>query len=115
MNESYWRRFADRRLTRRRALTTSGGAAAAALFLAACGGGSDAPREKASGLLATPVDTTKEAKRGGVWLGSHNADIQTFDPHFQSVPNQALTTIAYSRLFRPKPGIMEPGIRRIAC
>jgi peptide/nickel transport system substrate-binding protein len=88
------------------------------LLLAACGGddGEDPPDSTggatgvASGVLSQPTDTTKDAKRGGIWLGSHNADIQTFDPHFQSVPNQALTQFTYSRLFAAKPGHLEPAI-----
>ena len=109
---SYWSSALQRRLSRRQAIAATSIGAAGALFLAACGGGDDDGGEKksASGQLTTPADTTKEAKRGGVWLGSHNADIQTFDPHFQSVPNQALTQITYSRLFKAKPGVLQPAI-----
>ena len=109
---SYWSSALQRRLSRRQAIAATSIGAAGALFLAACGGGDDDGGEKksASGQLTTPADTTKEAKRGGVWLGSHNADIQTFDPHFQSVPNQALTPITYSRLFKAKPGVLQPAL-----
>jgi ABC-type transport system substrate-binding protein len=110
MASNYW----DRRLNRRRVLRTTGAGIAAAAFLAACGGGSDGgsggEKKDVAGLLSKPADTTKDAKKGGTWLGTHNADIQTFDPHFQSVPNQALTQIVYSRLFKAKPGMLKPAI-----
>jgi peptide/nickel transport system substrate-binding protein len=107
MSNNYW----TSRIGRRRLLAASGAGIAGAAFLAACGGGgSDSGGEKrdVAGLVTKPADTTKEAKKGGTWLGSHNADVQTFDPHFQSVPNQALTQIVYSRLFKAKPGHLKP-------
>src|SRR3954465_1971368 len=115
MGGNYW----QARIGRRRMLKASGAGIAGAAFLAACGGddagdsgGSSSGGEKkdATGLLAKPADQTKDAKKGGTWLGTHNADIQTFDPHFQSVPNQALTQIVYSRLFKAKPGMLKPAI-----
>jgi peptide/nickel transport system substrate-binding protein len=110
MLPNYWHRFSRTRLSRRRALIATGAGASAAVFIAACGGGDGNGDENGSGLLLQPKDTTKDAKRGGIWLGSHNADVQTFDPHFQSVPNQALTQFTYSRLFKAKPGRLEPAI-----
>ena len=38
MQDSYWSRFTDSRMSRRRALTLTGGTALGAAFLAACGG-----------------------------------------------------------------------------
>src|SRR4051812_42699555 len=74
MNERYWTKLTENRLSRRRALQVSGAGALGAAFLAACGGGDDdsgggkssgpVARDK-SGLLATPTDQTKTAKRGG--------------------------------------------------
>ena len=75
MTESnYW---LSRRIARRRVLATGGAGAAAALFLAACGGGSSSSSEKkdVSGVLVKPADTTKEAKAGGVFKDSRNADV----------------------------------------
>jgi peptide/nickel transport system substrate-binding protein len=112
MQSNYWRG----RVNRRRLLQAGGTGIAAAAFLAACGGGNSdggsggGDKKDAAGLLTRPVDQTKDAKKGGTWLGTHNADIQTFDPHFQSVPNQALTQIVYSRLFKAKPGMLKPAI-----
>jgi peptide/nickel transport system substrate-binding protein len=110
MNESnYWNQVARGRMSRRRALTASALGLGSAALIAACGG-DDGDSDDTSGLLIEPKDTTKDAKQGGIWLGSHNADVQTFDPHFQSVPNQALTQFTYSRLFKAKPGHLEPAI-----
>jgi peptide/nickel transport system substrate-binding protein len=114
MQSTYW----TGRVNRRRLLQAGGTGVAAAAFLAACGGSDSAGSsdsgagsgKDATGLLAKPADQTKDAKKGGTWLGTHNADIQTFDPHFQSVPNQALTQIVYSRLFKAKPGMLKPAV-----
>lgn len=108
MVRNYWTCALQRRFSRRRALAVAGGSAAA-LLVAACGGGSE-EGQRGSGILTQPRDTTREAQRGGVWHGYHTADIQTFDPHFQSVPNQALTQITYSRLLKAKPGYMQKAI-----
>lgn len=96
MQANYW----TRHVKRRRLLQAGGAGVAAAAFLAACGGSSNdgggssgGEQKDVAGLLTKPADQTKDAKKGGTWLGSHNADVQTFDPHFQSVPNQALTQI----------------------
>src|SRR5712691_3043286 len=79
--ESYWFRLTQSRLSRRRAI---GGVAAAAGLLAACGsgdsskGGSGTSGEKS--LLATKVDSTKEAVAGGAWQDLRTEDVVTFDP-----------------------------------
>src|SRR5262245_50475766 len=70
---SYWSRILDSRISRRRAIVAGAGASAAAALLAACGGseskGSAGPAEKqAASLLATPKETSNEAKPGGVWI-----------------------------------------------
>src|SRR5436309_364155 len=73
MSDSYWSKVLDRRVSRRRALVISGATAASAAFLAACGGSSDSGGSSSSGgtpqsnsgKVSQPVDTTKQAKRGG--------------------------------------------------
>ncbi len=71
------------------------------------GGGSSG---KTSGLVTTPIDTSAQATRGGVWLDMQNADIQTFDPHFMSIASVQLTEMAYSRLFRTEVGKLKAAV-----
>src|SRR5262245_11447410 len=83
MGESYWQRFGDKRIGRRRALAIAGATAGGAALLAACGssgsGGSGKTGDK-SGLVTTPVDTTKEAKRGGTIKDYIRGEPATLDP-----------------------------------
>lgn len=87
MHRSYWSNLLERRLSRRRALTGSGGLTLGGALLAACGGGGGGEtKPRGSGLLTEPVDTSKQAKRGGMRLDAVNTDIQTFDDFFISAP-----------------------------
>jgi peptide/nickel transport system substrate-binding protein len=107
MTTNYWTHTLRQRLSRRRAIASAGGAGLGAALLAACGGDGDSGGEQASGLLSKPVDTAKQAKKGGIYLSSRSNDIDHSDPHFttQAAPGTALT---FSRLFRRKPGYLEP-------
>ena len=108
MTESnYW---LSRRLGRRRVLATTGAGAAAALFLAACGGGSDSSSQKkdASSVLVKPADTSKEAKAGGVFKDSRNADVGNWDPMASGVWWGFINPVIFGRLTRLKGGYMEP-------
>ena len=80
---SYWSGISQRRLSRRRALAGAGASAAAAALLAACGGGDGegGSSKDASSLLTKPVDTSKQAVRGGTIKDSRTVDISSFDPH----------------------------------
>ena len=111
MTNTYWANVTSKRTSRRRALAATAMTGSAALFLAACGGdegGADKPGNE--GLASEVIDSSKQAKRGGVWLDSHTADVQTFDPQFMSVPSSPLGTLAYSRLFRPEVGHLKPAV-----
>ena len=111
MSHGYWQSVAERRVSRRRALGMTAGGAAAAAFLAACGGGSGTTSEpQGEGAVTQAVDSSSKAVRGGVWMDAHNADIQSFDPHFMSVPSTSLGTMAYSRLFRPEVGVLKQAV-----
>lgn len=105
MSETLWRNIERQRLSRRRALTAAGAAGAAALLLAACGGGKSG--EQVEGLVTKPVDTLKQARRGGVYLSSRSNDIDHSDPFFttQGTPG---TAELYARLFRRAPGYLAP-------
>jgi peptide/nickel transport system substrate-binding protein len=110
MNLTYWQRASAYRISRRRALAAGSAATAVAALIAACGGGesstSDESRE-VSGLLTKPVETTKQAKRGGTLKFSVSADIPIFDPHFLSLANAAQVLLNYNRLTRVKPGVLQ--------
>ena len=109
-----WRAVAARRLSRRRALAGSGAALLGGALLAACGGSSGGggaasgqPATK-SGLVTSPSDTTKQAKRGGVFKSSLAAEVTALDPHFQT--GSALSTIvplAVGRLTILKAGYQQ--------
>lgn len=107
MKSNYWQSVANRRVSRRSAVLTVGAAGFGATLLAACGGGSST-KEKTASLVASPIDSTKSAVRGGIYKASLAADLQTFDPMFTSTPSGTPTNLAYSRLFMVKPGILEP-------
>src|SRR4051812_19028992 len=84
MAASYWNRALGAHASRRRVLAATGVGATAAAFLAACGGGSSggnkrSPNQPTSGLVYTPVDTTKQAARGGSLAYFTNADPESFD------------------------------------
>src|SRR5918995_2070595 len=101
----YWTNLTTKRLSRRTTLAASAGAA----FLVACGGGSSdsTQSQRAAGFVVKASDSTKQAKRAGVYLGSRTGDIDHSDPMVttQQAPGTAMT---YSRLFRRKPGYLSP-------
>jgi len=103
--EGYWARTTISRVSRRQALIASGAGAAAAAFLAACGGGDSqeakAPSDK-RGLIEAPVDTTAQAKPGGVLKHYAPADITTFDSlaNNGSGPLSQSAVYAYPRLVK---------------
>jgi ABC-type transport system substrate-binding protein len=109
MSGNYWQTTLTQRLTRRRALAATASAAAAAAFLAACGSdsGSSGGDGDATGLLVKPVDTSKQAKRGGTLKRSTNSDPAGLDPHGGGASVAQFYEIAYSRLFSYKSGYME--------
>ena len=95
-------------------MVVAGGFGLGAAFLAACGGDDGENGQKgstgakdASGLLTEPVDTTKQAKRGGVLKRNGNTD-GTMDPN-QSVGGVSpFLEMVYSRLVTWKPGANRP-------
>lgn len=101
---SYWSTVLDRRLSRRRTLAASGAAALGGAFLAACGGdsGGDARPKDTSGLVYQPADSTKQAKRGGVWKWYQTADIVGLDPYFTSGASNHYCRLIYNRLWTYK-------------
>jgi peptide/nickel transport system substrate-binding protein len=106
---NYWSRFLDQRLARRRALAIAGGTALGGALLAACGGSdddSDGGGDK-SGLVAKPVDSSKQAKRGGTLKVSTNRDVIHLDVAVAQAPLETAQWHTYSRLTQPKPEYMQ--------
>jgi len=106
-NENYWSGLLSHRLNRRRSLALAAVATAATSLLVACGGEERNRDSGASGLVTTPEDTSKQAKRGGVMLSLRDREVDTSDPYFRS-RTQPGTALTYSRLFRQKPGYLAP-------
>ena len=113
MAKSYWSTFSGQRLSRRRALAAGGALGGSAAILAACGGSDSDSKassgaQQASGLLASPVDTSDEAKRGGVRKTYLTTDPTTFDVHIFQITAQSFVWAVGSLLFTLVPGKLEP-------
>jgi peptide/nickel transport system substrate-binding protein len=115
MDRNYWQQLVSSRISRRRGLAAASGAAAAlALALSGCGGGSDSGKPAAqtkdqSGLLTKPADTTKAAKRGGIFKDSVNTDSQYFlyDQNLNGNGSDGIAGWVYSRLVQYKVGTAD--------
>jgi ABC-type transport system substrate-binding protein len=110
MDRGYWNQVLRQRTSRRRAIAASGAAGLGGLLLAACGGsdgGGDGGAET-GGLLSKPVDTTKQAKVGGIFKGEISAEPQTMDPYFTSLSGATRGSRMQARLFQFIPGITKP-------
>jgi peptide/nickel transport system substrate-binding protein len=103
---NYWSEIISRRVNRRRALASSAVGVAGAALLAACGGDDGPGESNSSGLVAKPVDTIKQAQRGGIMLSLRDREVDTSDPYMRS-RTQPGTALTYSRLFRQKPGYLS--------
>src|SRR6266542_2392439 len=112
MNESYWSKILTQRLGRRRALAATGGTAASAVLLAACGSGSSGSSSGKgtanSGFVATPSDTTAQAKRGGISKDRAFADPPTLDILTSNNPWGSAGQKVYNSLVLFKPGFLKP-------
>jgi ABC-type transport system substrate-binding protein len=110
---SYWQSITKHRVNRRRALALTGGAAAGAALLAACGGGDDGGGQQTSSLVVKAEDSSKEAKRGGIYKTFISTDAGSWDPHVRGAWFGTLGAVLYSRLTIVKPGLGEPSAGEI--
>src|SRR5690349_4744030 len=117
----YWRRALTQRVNRRRALIAGGGFVASAAFLAACGGSDDkgsnggtreagdASKPDQSGLMSKPQDTSKSAKRGGLYKWYSSSEPLHFDGGVQGQAQlNVFNGLAYGSLVQNKPGVGIP-------
>ena len=109
MASSYWQSILDKRLSRRRAIVATGATAGAAALLAACGGseGGGSTAKDKSGLLSTPADTSKQAKRGGTSKWYFTSENATLDIHVAGAPLNTPRVMVYSDLFMQRPGYLS--------
>ena len=111
MQTNYWSGAFRSRLSRRRALAVTGAGALSAALLAACGSsGSKSGGGDKSSLLSQPVDTTKQAKRGGTSKWLFTSENATLDIHVAGAPLNTPRCMVYSDLIMSKPGYLgQPG------
>src|SRR5689334_21915750 len=113
MNPSYWSKTLTYKVGRRRALAATGGTAVAAALLAACGssgsssGSSSGGKDKSS-LVTSPVDTTKQAVRGGVLKDRAPSEPNTLDIGNAVAPLNLTAKNVYNMLMVEKPGYLSP-------
>jgi peptide/nickel transport system substrate-binding protein len=111
MAQTYWSKMSGRRLSRRRAVALTSTTAAGAALLAACSGGKSSPSGNSNGgsssLISQPVDTSKQAKRGGVLKDRTFGDPPTLDPVSPVNPLNPPTSHIYSSLVQFKPGYLK--------
>ncbi len=141
MQGSYWSDIVRHRVTRRRALATTGAGVLGAAFLAACGSSNNnsavstatAPASGASGssassgatgatgttgaasngLIATPVDTTAQAKAGGTLKDYYTAELTHMDALLSNSASTVnlISVFAYPRFLKfslvPQPALND--------
>lgn len=111
MSESYWARTLQDRLSRRRALAATGAGVLGTALLAACGGGdgdtSKGGGKQGTGLLYKPVDTSKQATKGGILQSYRLGGVEHFDQVTGNFSTQFHTDHTYSRLVRFKAGTVD--------
>ena len=105
MTQGYWSTISERRIGRRRALAATGAVAAGAAILAACGGSDSGG---GNSLVAEPVDTTKQAKRGRVLKDRNFGDPPSLDVIQATVSWNPFGFSVYNSLVQPEPGYLKP-------
>jgi dipeptide transport system substrate-binding protein len=107
MSSSYWSNALMKRVARRRALATAGSVSLGAALLAACGGDDDGGGGSSEGLTSRPVDTTRQAAKGGIMQSYIASEGVNFDVPTGTAQVVAHGLHAYSRLLKTKLGTAE--------
>src|SRR5690242_10140083 len=113
MEQRYWSSFLNNRIGRRRAMAATGAGALGAAFLAACGGsdsgsGGSSGAKDSNKIVQTPVDTSKQAKKGGVLKDRNFGDPPSLDVIQATVSWNTFGFGVYSSLVQPAPGYKVP-------
>ena len=111
MEQRYWSNVLNNRIGRRRAIVSTGAGALGAAFLAACGGsdsGGGGEKKESNKLVQTPVDTSKQAKKGGVLKDRNFGDPPSLDVIQATVSWNPFGFGVYSSLVQPAPGYLKP-------
>src|SRR5262245_60477838 len=105
MKSDYWQRTTALRIARRRLIGATAVAGAGALLLACGGGGRSTTKEtkQAAGLVYAPVDSSKSAKRGGVFRSSRTNEPLNFDLHSFDQTKAPFSNVVGSQLVKMKP------------
>jgi ABC-type transport system substrate-binding protein len=104
MTTGYWSSSLRKRVSRRRAVVggTLLGAGGAALLIGC--GGSDGDSDDGNALVSQPVDSTRQAVKGGIMQSHLTSEGLHFDPTTATSAIYAHSSHAYSRLVRYKIG-----------
>ena len=112
MEQRYWSNVLNNRIGRRRAIVSTGAGALGAAFLAACGGSDSGSggggKKESNSLVQTPVDTSKQAKKGGVLKDRNFGDPPSLDVIQATVSWNPFGFGVYSSLVQPAPGYLKP-------
>src|SRR3954471_9316 len=119
-SSTYWRQVVTSRISRRRSLGIASGAAAAA-FLAACGGSNTdstssggTPGADNSSLAIKAIDTTKQARRGGVLNWFTTSESPNMDVSTANLSNNDKLLLVYNTLLQVKPGVLQASDRDVS-
>src|SRR5688572_9190136 len=114
MDTNYWSASLRQTMGRRRALTATGALGIGAAFVVACGGGdSGGGSQSGSSLVAKPVDTTRQVKRGGIMKDRAFADPSSLDILTPNNPITPWTNDVYNSLVQFEPGYLKPSENKI--
>jgi len=103
----YWTGIQNQRMTRRRALAATGSMATATALLAACGGGGQDGQTEVASITTKVEDSSKQAKRGGVYQQTRAMDVASWDPMINASWWSLTGGLVFARMTLIEPGHMK--------